>query len=70
MSNNKQIKVDGNDFLERIMFWGSKTDDECIERATVEGKLDAEQALLNMMERDFAVEFNKEIIKEVTNEQQ
>lgn len=55
--------IDGNVLLKHMMFWGEKTDDECIALATTEGKLDAEQALLNMLEKDFAIEFNKEVIK-------
>lgn len=61
------IKIDGNDLLKHMMFWSKKTDDECIEMATTEGKVDAEQALSNMLERDFTLEFNKEVIKELKN---
>jgi hypothetical protein len=57
------IKIDGNDLLKHMMFWGEKTDDDCITLATTEGKLDTEQALSNIIERDFAVEFNKEVVK-------
>lgn len=62
-----KIKIDGNDLLKHMMFWGEKTDDDCIEMATVEGKLDTEQALTNMIERDFAIEFNKEVIEGLKN---
>jgi hypothetical protein len=61
------IKIDGNDLLKNMMFWSEKTDDNCVEMATVEGKLDAEQALINMIERDFALEFNKEVIEGLKN---
>jgi hypothetical protein len=61
------IKIDGNDLLKHLMFWSEKTDDECVEMATTEGKLDAEQALSNMIERDFAVNFNKEVIEGLKN---
>jgi hypothetical protein len=61
------IKIDGDDLLKHMMFWSEKTDDDCVEMATVEDKLDAEQALINMMERDFALEFNKEVIKGLKN---
>ncbi len=57
-----KINIDGNVLLRNMMFWGEKTDDDCIEMATTNGKLDAEQALINMIERDFALEFNKEVI--------
>jgi hypothetical protein len=58
-----KINIDGNDLLKHMLFWGEKTDDDCIEMATSEGKLDAQQALINIVERDFAVEFNKEVVK-------
>ena len=58
-----KIKIDGNVLLKNMMFWAEKTDDDCVEMATVEGKVDAEQALINMIERDFALEFNKEVIE-------
>ena len=62
-----KINIDGNDLLKHMMFWGEKTDDDCIEMATTEGKLDAQQALSNIVERDFAVEFNKEVVKGLQN---
>ena len=62
-----KIKIDGNDLLKYMMFWSEKTDDDCVEMATVEDKLDAEQALSNMMERDFVLEFNKEVINGLKN---
>jgi len=61
------IKIDGNDLLKHMMLWSEKTDDECVEMATAEGKLDAEQALSNMIEKDFAVSFNKEVIEGLKN---
>ncbi len=48
-----KINIDGNVLLRNMMFWGEKTDDDCVEMATVEGKLDAEQALTLTLERDF-----------------
>jgi hypothetical protein len=60
-------RIDGNDLLKNMMFWSEKTDDDCVEMATVEGKLDAEQALINMIERDFALEFNKEVVEGLKN---
>jgi hypothetical protein len=62
-----KINIDGNVLLRNMMFWSEKTDDDCIEMATTDGKLDAEQALINMIERDFAVDFNKEVIKGLKN---
>ncbi len=60
-------KIDGNYLLNHMMFWSEKTDDDCVEMATFEDKLDAEQALINMIERDFALEFNKEVIEGLKN---
>jgi hypothetical protein len=61
------IKIDGDHLLKHMMFWSEKTDDDCVEMATVEGKLDAKKALIKMMERDFALEFNKEVIEGLKN---
>ena len=62
-----KIKIDGSDLLKHMMFWSEKTDENCIEMATTDGKLDAERALTNMIERDFAIEFNKEVIEGLKN---
>jgi hypothetical protein len=59
--------IDGNALLKHMMFWSEKTDDDCISMATTDTGLDAEQALINMMERDFAIDFNKEVIKGLKN---
>jgi hypothetical protein len=61
------MKINGSDLFKHMIFWGEKTDDYCIEMATVEDKLDAEQALANMIEKNFAIEFNKEVIEELKN---
>jgi hypothetical protein len=62
-----KIKIDGNDLLKHMMFCSEKTDDECVKMATTNGKIDAEQALINMIERDFAIEFNKEAVEGLKN---
>lgn len=62
-----KINIEGNVLLQNMMFWSEKTDDDCIEMATTDGKLDAERALTNMIERDFAIEFNKEVIEGLKN---
>ena len=54
-------------FLEHLSFWHNKSDDECIELATNEHGLDAEQALMNMFERDFVTDINNNIIEELKN---
>jgi hypothetical protein len=62
-----KVKINENDLLKHMMFWSEKTDDDCIEMATTNGKLDAEQALMNMLERDFALEFNNEVVEGLKN---
>jgi hypothetical protein len=52
-------------FLEHLSFWHNKTDDECIELVTNENGIDAEQALNNMLERDFCTEMNNNIVEEL-----
>ena len=58
-----KIKIDGSELLKHLSYWHNKTDDECIALATNENGLDVEQALSNIVERDLAVEFNKEVVK-------
>jgi hypothetical protein len=55
---------DINKFTEHLTFWHNKSDDECIALATNENGLDAEQALMNMMERDFVTEMNNDIFED------
>ncbi len=62
-----KVNINGNVLLQNMVFWSEKTDENCIEMATTDGKLDAEQALTNMIERDFAIEFNKEVIEGLKN---
>jgi hypothetical protein len=59
--------IDGNTLLKHMMFWSEKTDDDCISMATTDNGLDAEQALINMMERDFVIDFNKKVIEGLKN---
>jgi hypothetical protein len=56
-------KIDGNDLLKHLSFWHNKTDDECIEMATNEYGVDAEQALMNMIERDFYTEVSNNVVE-------
>jgi hypothetical protein len=60
-----KIKIDGGYLLKHLSFWHNKTDDECIALATNENGLDAEQALLNMLERDFCTSLNNNIIEDL-----
>ena len=39
-----------NDFLKHIADWRDKSDEQCIEMATNEYGVDAEQALMNILE--------------------
>lgn len=59
----KHLEV--NDLLKHLTFWNKKTDDECIEMVTSETGVDSEQALKNILERDFCTEINKNIIEEL-----
>ena len=58
---------DAKAFLEHLLFWHNKSDDECIELATNEYGLDAEQALRNMLERDFVTNMNNNVIEDLKN---
>jgi hypothetical protein len=60
-----KINIDGSDLLKHLTFWHNKTDDECIELATNEFGLDAQEALMNMLERDFCTEANNNIIEDL-----
>ena len=60
------INVDLGEFLKHLSFWHNKTDEECVEMTTSEcGGIDAEQALLNMLERDFCTAINNNAVKEL-----
>ncbi len=59
------LKIDGNQLLEHLSFWRNKTDDECIEMATGEYGVDSEQALKNILERDFCTEMNNNIVEDL-----
>jgi len=63
--------IDQSDLIKHLTFWHNKTDDECIEMATGEYGVDADQALMYMLERDFCTDVNNNIIEEfkkLTNE--
>ena len=62
MTHNIPIR----DYLQHLSFWHNKTDDECIDLAKDEnGNLDAEQALMNMLERDFCTSINNNVVEEL-----
>ena len=54
-----------SEWLKHLAFWHNKSDDECIEMATGEYGVDAEQALLNMLERDFCTSMNNHIVEDL-----
>lgn len=59
----KTFQIDGGEFLRHLTFWTNKTDDECIVLATNEYGVDAEQALANILERDFCTSISNEAVK-------
>jgi len=61
------IKIDGGDLLRHLSFWHNKTDDECIKLATNEKGVDAEQALINVLERDFCTSINNDVVDNLKN---
>jgi hypothetical protein len=61
------MNINGNDLLKHLTFWYNKTDDECIEMATGKNGIDAEQALKNILERDFCTEMSNNIIENLKN---
>ena len=59
------INISQSELLKHLTFWHNKTDDECIQMATSETGVDTEQALINMLERDFCTEMNNNIVEEL-----
>ena len=59
------INISQSDLLKHLSFWHNKTDDECIEMATGEFGVDAEQALLNILERDLCTDINNNVVREL-----
>ena len=59
----RKIIIDGVWFLKHLSFWHNKTDDECIALATNECGVDAEEALMNIFERDFCTGINNNIVE-------
>jgi hypothetical protein len=65
-----EIKIGMSELLKHLSFWYNKTDEECVEMATNENGVDAEQALTNMLERDFCTEMNNNIVEGLKNSKQ
>ena len=59
------VNMSQSDLLKHLSFWHNKTDDECIEMATGEFGVDAEQALLNILERDLCTDINNNVGREL-----
>ena len=59
------LKTNDDTFLKHLTFWTNKTDEECIEMATNENGLDVEQALTNMVERDFCTSVSESMVEEL-----
>ena len=57
------INISQSELLKHLSFWHNKTDDECIEMAMGEYGVDAEQALFNMLERDFCTEVSNNVVE-------
>ena len=57
-----------NKWLKHLSFWHNKSDDECIELATNEYGVDAEEALWNILERDFCTSINNNVVEELLNQ--
>ena len=54
-------EINADDFLKNIEYWSDKSDDECIDLATINEQMDAEEALTNLMSKDFAKEIKEEL---------
>jgi hypothetical protein len=57
------MNINQSDISKHLSFWHNKTDDECIEMATSEFGIDAEEALTNILERDFCTSINNSAIE-------
>lgn len=58
------INISSSDLLKHLSFWYNKTDDECMVYLD-NNQVDAEQSLLNMVERDFCTSVNNEVINQL-----
>ena len=60
-----RINIELGPLLKHLTFWHNKSDEECIEMATNEYRLDAEKALMNIIERDFCTSVNKNVMDDL-----
>jgi hypothetical protein len=63
MNDNRHNEINPNDLLKELTFWYNKSDEECIEMATNEYGIDAEQALINMFNRTHMTEASNNLLK-------
>ena len=57
-------------WLKHLLFWHNKSDDECIEMATNEYGVNAEEALKNILERDFCTIINNHVVEDLLKPKQ
>ena len=58
-----RLKIDLGQWLKHLSFWHNKSDYECIELATNKYGIDVEQALMNMLEREFCTSINNNVVE-------
>ena len=61
----ENINISPDELIKHLTFWHDKTDEDCIEMATSEYGVDPERALMNILERDFCVGVNKNVLEEL-----
>jgi hypothetical protein len=60
-----RLNIELGQLLKHLSFWHNKSDEECIEMATNEYGLDAEEALMNIIESQFCTSLNNSVIEEL-----
>ena len=65
-----RLKIDLGQWLKHSSFWHNKSDDECIELATNEYGVNAEEALKNIFERDSCTSINNNVVEELLNQKE
>lgn len=59
------IYVNGSEFLKHLSYWHHKSNDECIKLVTNNYGVNAEEALMNLLERDLCTSINNGVIKQL-----
>ncbi len=57
------MQISSSNFLNHLSFWYKKSDDECVALASNDFGVDAEQALMNILERDFCTEISDNVVE-------